>query len=236
MDDIMQIARDHQLLVIEDCAEAPGALYNGRKVGTFGDVSCFSFFGNKVITTGEGGMCLTNNDELAERMRILRDHGMNLQQKYKYDHLGFNYRMTNMQAAVGLAQLEQLDDLLEARDRIYLAYKAAFADHGRFAIQETHGQRNVNWVFSLRITGITEGQRDAIMQMLKEQLIDTRPVFYPIHTMPFYSDLKYCPSHNHNTMTISREGICLPTYVGLTEEDINYISGSLIRACETIDI
>ena len=115
MDEIRDIAKQHKLLIIEDCAEALGAKYNGERVGIMGDIGCFSFFGNKIITTGEGGMCITNNDELAERMRILRDHGMNRTKKYWYDLLGFNYRMTNMQAAVGVAQLEQLDDLLKTR-------------------------------------------------------------------------------------------------------------------------
>jgi perosamine synthetase len=234
MEAIMHIATDHRLMVIEDCAEAPGALYNGKKVGTFGEIGCFSFFGNKVITTGEGGMCITNNDQLAERMRILRDHGMNRQKKYYYDHLGFNYRMTNMQAAIGVAQLEQLDDLLEARDRIYAAYKSAFAGHPWFRIQETHNQRYVNWIFTLRINGITEAQRDAIMQELKNYQIDSRPVFYPIHSMPFYSDELYCRANNHNAIAISREGISLPTYIGLSEEDIAYISAALIAAYERI--
>lgn len=234
IEEIMQIARDKNLTVIEDCAEAPGAMVNDKKVGTFGDIGCFSFFGNKVITTGEGGMCITNNDELAERMRILRDHGMNRQKKYWYDHLGYNYRMTNMQAAIGLAQLEQLDDLLVVRDNIYMAYKMAFSSQSRFRVQETHGQRNINWMFTLRITGITEEQRDAIMQELRENKIDTRPVFYPIHTMLFYHDAKYYRTINHNTLAISYEGISLPTYVGLTEEDIMYISCSLINAFERV--
>ena len=234
IEEIMKIAQDHKLIVIEDCAEAPGALYNGEKVGTFGDIGCFSFFGNKVLTTGEGGMCITNNDELAHRMRILRDHGMNLQKKYKYDYLGFNYRMTNMQAAVGLAQLEQLDELLIARDKIYLAYKSAFTSYSRFLLQENHGQRNVNWIFTLRMEGITEDRRDNIMQVLREQLIDTRPVFYPIHTMPFYMDKKYIRSENLNATILSREGISLPTYVGLSEDDIAYISDSMIMAFKQV--
>jgi perosamine synthetase len=236
MAEIMQIARDHDLIVIEDCAEAPGALYQGRKVGTFGDIGCFSFFGNKVITTGEGGMCITNNDELAHRMRILRDHGMNLQKKYKYDYLGFNYRMTNMQAAVGLAQLEQLDELLIARDRIHLAYKTAFAGKLRFLLQENHNQRNVNWIFTLRIEGISEFQRDTIMQVLREQQIDTRPAFYPISSMPFYMDEKYIRSENMNANILSREGISLPTYVGLPDDDIAYITDSLILALKQVDL
>ena len=234
MEEIMKIARDKNLLVIEDCAEAPGALVNGKKVGTFGDIGCFSFFGNKIMTTGEGGMCITNNDGLAERMRILRDHGMNRQKKYSYDLLGFNYRMTNMQAAVGLAQLEQLDGLLAARDKIYSAYKSAFSGQPRFQVQETHGQRNVNWIFTIRIDGIAEIQRDAVILELKEQLIDTRPVFYPIHTMPFYNDPKYCRTVNHGTLTISREGISLPTYIGLVDEDVTYISIALINAFEKV--
>jgi len=234
MEAIMQIAHDNKLAVVEDCAEALGALVNGKKAGTFGDIGCFSFFGNKVITTGEGGMCITNNDELAEQMRILRDHGMNRQKKYVYDYLGFNYRMTNMQAAIGLAQLEQLDDLLIARDNIYTSYKTAFSNQPRFRMQETHGQRNVNWIFTLRIEDITELQRDTIMQVLMEKLIDTRPMFYPIHTMPFYRDEKYCSSENPNTIAISREGISLPTYVGLSESDISYIADSLILAYKQV--
>ncbi|NQU99168.1 MAG: DegT/DnrJ/EryC1/StrS aminotransferase family protein, partial [Parcubacteria group bacterium] len=109
MDAITKIAKKYGLYVIEDAAEAHGAGYKGKKVGSFGDISCFSFYGNKIITTGEGGMCLTNNQKLAERMKILRDHGMSPDKRYWYDVIGFNYRMTNIQAAIGVAQLKKID-------------------------------------------------------------------------------------------------------------------------------
>ncbi|MCX6278989.1 MAG: DegT/DnrJ/EryC1/StrS family aminotransferase [Bacteroidetes bacterium] len=233
MDEILSIANENNLFVIEDCAEALGAISPSGKVGASGHISCFSFFGNKIITTGEGGMCITNDDELAERMRILRDHGMNRQKKYWYDHLGFNYRMTNMQAAVGLAQLERLGDLLAMRDRIYDSYKEALQTQPQFIFQDTHGNRNVNWIFTIRMEGITEDQRDAVMLDLKQQSIDTRPVFYPIHDMPFYSNEKYSGKFKHSII-ISREGISLPTYIGLSDDDIQYISGTLIGSFEKL--
>jgi len=117
MDAIMEIASKHNLYIIEDAAEAHGAEYKGKKIGSFGHISCFSFYGNKIITTGEGGMCLTNDDELAERMKILRDHGMNSVKRYWHDMIGFNYRMTNLQAALCLAQLSKIERFIEKRGR-----------------------------------------------------------------------------------------------------------------------
>ena len=230
MVEIMNIAAEHNLLVIEDCAEATGALLQGRKVGTFGHISCFSFFGNKIMTTGEGGMCLTNDDELAEKMRILRDHGMNRNKKYWYDNLGFNYRMTNMQAAVGLAQLEQLDSLLASRDAILRRYKEQLSSCQGICFQETHGNRNVNWLVTVRLKGMGFETRDVVISELSRKHIDSRPVFYPIHFMSFYKDQKFMRGENPNSILIAGEGLSLPTYVGLEEEKIDYIAACLIRA------
>ena len=113
MTQIMKIAKKYNLFVIEDCAEATGATINGEKVGSIGDIGCFSFFGNKIITTGEGGMCITNNADLNERMRLLRDHGMDKSKKYWHTEIGYNYRMTNLNAAIGVAQMEQIDLFLK---------------------------------------------------------------------------------------------------------------------------
>jgi perosamine synthetase len=228
----MEIAGEHNLMVIEDCAEALGALYQGRKVGTYGDIGCFSFFGNKIITTGEGGMCITNNDELAERMRILRDHGMSRNKKYWYDHLGFNYRMTNMQAALGLAQIEQIDKLIAARDEIYQAYCSVLGANPAIRLQEVNGQRNVNWMFTVRINGMTFDRRDSIMEMLNDLCIDSRPAFYPISLMSFYQDAIYAPGELTHSVAISQEGISLPTFVGLTREEIKFIAESLLGCIE----
>ncbi len=236
MDEIMKIAREHKLLVIEDCAEAMGARLGGKKTGTFGHVSCFSFFGNKIMTTGEGGMCLTNDDELASKMRILRDHGMNLKKKYWYDQIGFNYRMTNMQAAIGLAQLEQLDSLLASRDAIRSRYKEKLASCESIVFQETGGNRHVNWLTTVRLKGLDFESRDAVMNELSLKGIDSRPVFYPIHFMPFYKDPVYSPGANKNSIAVAREGISLPTYVGLETENIDYIAACLIQTYEKYSV
>jgi perosamine synthetase len=140
--------------------------------------------------------------------------------------------MTNMQAAVGLAQLEQLDELLDQRDHIYNLYKKNLNQQKKFLLQETHGQQNVNWIFTIRMHGVSENQRDAIMADLKDQQIDTRPVFYPIHHMPFYLNDEKHEGKFPQTEIISREGISLPTYIGLTDDDIEYITQSLLVSFE----
>lgn len=234
MNEIMEIAGKKDLIVIEDCAESTGAMIGSQKVGTFGHISCFSFFGNKIMTTGEGGMCLTNDDELAEKMRVLRDHGMNRKKKYWYDYPGFNYRMTNLQAAVGLAQLEQLENLLSSRDLIRHQYKKRLSSSGRIKFQEDQGNRSVNWLMTIRVEGVDFEQRDRIMEELARKYIDSRPVFYPIHFMPFYNGPEFRRGENSCTILISREGISLPTYIGLDEEKIDYIAGCLLEAIENV--
>jgi perosamine synthetase len=234
LNEILSIAETNGLTVIEDCAEALGATYNQKKVGTFGRISCFSFFGNKIITTGEGGMCITDDEQLAERMRILRDHGMNRTKKYWYDHVGFNYRMTNMQAAIGCAQLEQIDDFLAKRDHIYEQYTGFLKDIPGIVLQEGHGQRTVNWMFTVRMKGFSEQQRDRVRELLKLSHIDTRPAFYPIHQMPCYADQKFPDGIFPNSTVVAREGISLPTHPGLTDEDIAYIAGNFIEAYQKI--
>ena len=230
--EIMKIAGEYNLIVIEDCAEAPGATTDGKMVGTFGQISCFSFFGNKIITTGEGGMCLTDDDRLAGNMKILRDHGMNRSKKYWYDQLGFNYRMTNMQAAVGLAQLEQLENLLAERDNILATYQEKLSAYDGFNFQETNASRNVNWMVTLRLKGFNFETREKVRQYLDIRGIDSRPVFYPIHLMPFYQETKFHPACMVNSLAIAREGISLPTFIGLREQQIGYIASTLIEACE----
>ncbi|MBL7138602.1 MAG: DegT/DnrJ/EryC1/StrS family aminotransferase [Bacteroidales bacterium] len=234
MEELVKLAGEHHLLIIEDCAEAIGALVRNRKVGTFGHISCFSFFGNKVITTGEGGMCITNDDSMADKMRILRDHGMNRGKRYWYDVMGFNYRMTNMQAAVGVAQMEQLDFLLMERDRIYAGYHEKLSSCSQILFQDTHGNRNINWLFTLRVKGFTGQQRDLLMTGLLEAGIDSRPVFYPIHQLPYYQETAFSRGTFPVSDRISREGISLPTFVGLSQEQLEFITETLIRIIETL--
>ncbi len=218
MDPIMDIAEDYELYVIEDVAEAHGAEYKGKKVGSFGDISCFSFYGNKIITTGEGGMCITNNKELAEKMRVLRDHGMNPNKKFWHDVIGFNYRMTNMQAAVGLAQLQKLDEFIEKRRQIAKWYEDGleeFAKEGKITLHpEMSWAKCVYWMYSILINrdkfGIT---RDELMKKLEENGIETRPFFYPIHVMPPYKNNEGFPVAEE----VARKGINLPSGVGLTK-------------------
>jgi perosamine synthetase len=176
---------------------AHGAEFKGRKVGSFGDISCFSFYGNKIITTGEGGMCLTNNEELAENMRILRDHGMNPNRRYWYDVIGFNYRMTNLQAAIGVAQLKKLDEFVEKKREIARWY--------------SEGLKDFEDKFDM--------SRDDLMKRLEEKGIETRPFFYPMHVMPPYEN----NGKFHVAEEISRKGFNLPSGVNLTQTIIEEI-------------
>ncbi|MFC2034059.1 DegT/DnrJ/EryC1/StrS family aminotransferase [Chloroflexota bacterium] len=228
MEPILDIAKKNNLYVIEDAAEAHGAEYKGRKVGSFGDIACFSFYGNKIMTTGEGGMCLTNDEKLADKMRVLRDHGMNPNKKYWHDTIGFNYRMTNMQAAIGVAQIKKLDEFVAEKRKIAGWYSAALKKLEQEGLIKLHPEmpwaRCAYWMYSILIQDSIGTKRDEVLQKLEQRGIETRPLFYPIHIMPPYKSELTFPTAEE----ISRQGINLPSSLSLTPEDIDYIA-SIIR-------
>jgi len=229
MDWIMDIAEDKGLYVIEDCAEAHGAEYKGKKVGSFGDIACFSFYGNKIITTGEGGMCVTNNEGLAERMRLLRDHGMSRHKKYWHDIVGFNYRMTNLQAAIGIAQLGKLDEFIEKKRQIAKWYAEKLKELEEKGLIKPHPEmpwaKCVYWMYSILIENKAKIGRDELMKKLEEKGIETRPFFIPMHILPIHKRDGRFPVAEK----LAREGVNLPSSVKLNREDVEIIVDCLRR-------
>lgn len=229
MDPIIEIAERYGLYVIEDAAEAHGAEYKGKKVGSFGDIACFSFYGNKIITTGEGGMCLTNDERLAEKMRILRDHGMKPNKRYWHDLIGFNYRMTNLQAAVGVAQLRKLDEFIKKKRKIakwYAEELKVLEERGLIKLHpEMPWAKCVYWMYSILIRDQANISRDDLMKKLEEKGIETRPFFIPMHLLPIHKRGERFPVAEK----LAREGINLPSSVRLNREDIGSIADCLKR-------
>jgi perosamine synthetase len=224
MDALMALGEKRDIVVIEDAAEAHGAEYKGQRVGSFGDCGVFSFYGNKVITTGEGGMLTTNNKALYLRAKLLRDHAMSPERRYWHDEVGFNYRMTNLQAALGLAQMTRIDEFLEKRRKIMGWYREAIgADASLRLNREAPDCRNVYWMICLEMSGITELQRARIMKELRELGVDSRPYFYPVSDMPMYAQSATPVAHE-----ISPRGINLPSYTELTQADVAQI-GEAVR-------
>lgn len=225
MDEICRIAKDNNLFIVEDCAEAHGAEFDGRRVGSFGDIACFSFFGNKVITTGEGGMCVTNKKELEEKMRILRDHGMSKEKKYYHEVIGFNYRMTNLQAAIGVAQLEHIDDILNWRERLERQYNDILGHIPGVIFQKMtlEKRKKITWLVSALVDS---HNRDELIIKLKNNSIDARPFFKPLSSMEIYSQ------YAQNCITskkISKMGINFPTTTEMNNEKLQLIA-SIIRS------
>lgn len=217
---ILAIARKHKIFVIEDCAESLGASWEGSKVGSFGDISCFSFFANKIITTGEGGMCVTNSRDLAERMRFLKNHGMDQNRRYWHPEVGFNYRMTNIQAAIGLAQIERIDSLLSAREKLANHYDAGLADiDGLDFLRPNQGGESVCWLYSLIVNDQFPVSRDGLIKELTLKGIESRPFFFPLNMMPPYKEQKSFPDSDY----LSNRGLSLPTSSLLQEQEIERV-------------
>lgn len=224
MDKICDIAHKNDLYIIEDCAEAHGAEWNHQKVGSFGVISCFSFFGNKVITTGEGGMCITDNEALNTKMRILRDHGMSKDRKYYHEVIGFNYRMTNLQAAIGTAQVERIDSILAWREELEEQYRRIFADVDKITLQNKSlpQRKKIPWLISILVD---EAKRDTILSELKQNDIDARAFFIPLSQMDIYKNYaRNCSV----SIKISKSGINLPTTYEMNRERINRIKDIII--------
>ncbi len=188
MDPIMEFANKQGLVVIEDAAEAHGARYKGRKVGSIGHMATFSFYGNKLITTGEGGMVVTSSPDLAARIRLLKDHAMDPARRYWHQEVGFNFRMTNLQAAIGCAQIERFDEIIGKRRGILASYREAFAEDSEIVINPSMPWAEpVPWqVCVLLPSKYTDIKRDSLMLALKSELIDSRPYFNMLCDMPPY--------------------------------------------------
>lgn len=186
MNAITAIAARHGLWVVEDAAEAHGAQVNGIKVGNLGTCATFSFFGNKIMTTGEGGMVTTNDDALATKLRLYRGQGMDLTRRYWFLVVGYNYRMTNIQAALGLAQLEQIENALNERQRLAKWYHQALAPLKEHIILPKceNWAEHVYWMYTIYLKKGGEAERDTMMRALDVMGIETRPVFYPMHRLP----------------------------------------------------
>jgi len=227
MEPILRLARKYDLKIVEDAAEAMGADYKGHKVGTLGDAGSFSFFANKIVTTGEGGMIVTDDSELWEKCRMLRDHGMNAERRYWHETVGYNYRMTNLQAAIGVAQMEQVDKFLQRRDEIGRLYREELGRVPglRFRPESTCGRR-VRWLVSLRVDEEVFGMsRDDLIKELKACGIDLRAVFQPLPDMPPYRDSWHYPVSSR----LARTGFSLPTSPSLKDEQV-------VRICEEISV
>lgn len=224
MDPLLQLARKHNLYVIEDAAEAHGAEYKGRRVGSLSDVGCFSFYGNKIITTGEGGMLTTDSEEILEKARLLRDVAMSPEKRYWHSRIGFNYRMTNLQAAVGVAQMERIEELIQRKREIAEIYASLLRDlPGVTLPPEASWAKNVYWMYSVLIEDDFGPKRDEVMTGLRERGVDSRPFFYPLHSLPPYNDGEKFPVAEK----IARKGINLPSGVTLTKEEIERVIEAL---------
>jgi perosamine synthetase len=220
------------LFVLEDAAEAHGAEYLGRKVGGLGDCAAFSFFGNKIVTTGEGGMVTTDNDELAAELSLYRGQGMDLKRRYWFPVVGYNYRMTNIQAAMGLAQMETIETALAERQTLARWYEAELAPLSDRIVLPTQAvwAKQVHWMYNIFLREGGEQQRDEVMRRLDELGIETRPVFYPMHVLPPYLENAAYPVAD----TWAQRGINLPTHQFLTEGDVARIANSLSRALAAV--
>jgi perosamine synthetase len=220
------LADEHGIPLVEDAAEAHTATWEGRPVGSLGTVATFSFFGNKVLTTGEGGAVSTDDDELAARLRLLRGQGMDPERRYWFPVVGFNYRMTNVAAAIGCAQLEQLPDFLARRRQIADRYDTLLKEvPGLETPQTAPGATRVNWLYTVLLPEhFTAEERDQVMAELSEDGIETRPVFYPMHQLPPYAQVDTFPV---STM-LARRGLSLPTHVNLEDDDLDYVAERLL--------
>lgn len=224
MDALTAIAKEAGIFLIEDCAEAMGSQFQDKNVGTFGDISVFSFFGNKTITTGEGGMLVTNNETLWEKAYHYRMHGLAKYREYWHDVLGYNYRMTNICAAIGLAQLENIAEKIARKRKLAFSYMEKLKDVPVTFHSETEKVFHTFWMVSILTE--TPAEREELRTFLQHEGIETRPTFYPVHTMPMFSQ-KYMKMPVAEIL--GHNGINLPSFPALTGEQLDEIC-AIIRS------
>lgn len=233
MDRLSAVAARRGLKIVEDAAEALGTLHHGRHVGVIGDAGTFSFFGNKLITTGEGGMVLFKDPDVARRARMLRDHGMDPERRYWHLEVGYNYRLTNLQAAIGVAQLERIETLAGRKRAIAERYAQGLSDMPGLTMPTAVADvRHSHWAFSLLVDEDAFGMsRDELAGRLKLSGVETRQLFPVLHAMPPFRDFAAGPLPVAERL--SRDGLSLPSAVSLNDRDIDYIISAIRRQVGT---
>lgn len=228
MDAVMEFANAHDLIVIEDCAEAHGAMARDRMVGSFGHMACYSFYANKIMTTGEGGMIVTNDDALADKLRLLRNLAFT-QPRFKHEFAGYNFRMTGYQAAMGLAQLKKLDQIIENKRQMAARYNKHLAGISGLQLPiELDWAKHVYWMYSVVVTPEFGMTRDALCAALRERGVDTRTFFCPMNQQPCLQDQLAsrnidCPVADN----LWQNGFYLPSSTHLTEDEIQTIATTI---------
>ncbi len=236
MDPILDIAKRHNLYIIEDCAEAHGAEYKGKKVGSIGDIGCFSFYANKIITTGEGGMLTTNNKEFSERMRMLKSLAFGSINKFMHQDVGYNYRMTNYQAALGVAQLDRINFILEKKRELAKFYLSAFKDDDRLILPvEKDYAKNVYWMFHMVLSGSAAGKRKRFFDELTNSGIEVREAFIPFNGQEIFiakglTNKNDCPIANF----VGENGFYIPSGPILSDEDRKFVVDGIMSALDVI--
>ena len=221
-DKIRSICDSYDLIMIEDCAESLGSTYNNIHVGTLADVATFSFFGNKTITTGEGGMVASSNPKIIEKIRKLKNQGLSENKEYYHDLLGYNFRMTNICAAIGSAQMESLEQILSKKRKIYDQYRKFLKKNNKLKFQKIcDGVISSYWMISISFENSQTTLE--VREHLRNNGIETRPMFTPMHLLPMFNSRSKFP----NAENISKIGINLPSFPDLKESEIRFITDKI---------
>jgi perosamine synthetase len=231
MDKIMFLAKKYNLFVIEDAAEMLGQTYKGVPCGSFGDISTMSFYPNKQVTSGEGGMCLTNNLELSDRCRSLRNLCFQKHKRFVHKELGWNYRMTNLQAAIGLAQVERLDFHVKRKREIGNKYLSLFRDliGVQLPLKSTPAAENIFWVFGLVLNSSVSFDAEFAMKKLSEKGIGVRPFFYPLHKQPIFQKMNMFLGEKYpEAEKLGERGFYIPSGLGISDKEINKCASLVI--------
>jgi perosamine synthetase len=232
MDPVMKLAERHGLTVIEDAAEVHGAEYKGRRCGGLGHISTFSFYANKLVTTGEGGMVLVKRPEHAERARALRNLCFQPAKRFRHDALGYNYRMTNVQAAMGLGQIQRIDDIVTRKRQIARNYSGALADIPGIELQpEMAWAKHVYWVFGILLQEELEKDAATIQELLRDQGIETRPFFLGMHEQPVFRGMGLFREDRHPVAeSLARRGFYIPNGLSISEAEQQKVVTALREA------
>jgi perosamine synthetase len=229
---VLSVAREHGIAVIEDAAEAIGSEYAGERAGSFGDVSVFSFHGSKTLTTGEGGMLVTDREDLYQRVQFLRDHGRTPGDVQFFNtEVAYKYKMSSMQAALGLAQLERIEELIGRKRQIFSWYRQSLGAMADVALNaEPANTRNSFWMVTVVWGKVLDREKNAVVHAMREQGVDVRPFFHPLSSLPAYAESessKHCAELNRVSYDIGSRAVNLPSGFNLCADDA-------IRASETL--